>query len=59
MSKTILLVIASTRPGRLGPAVADWFAGATAEAAAELGLRLDVADLAEIGLPFLDEPEHP
>ncbi len=59
MSKTILLVIASTRPGRLGPAVAQWFAGATAEVAAELGVRLELADLAEVGLPFLDEPEHP
>jgi NAD(P)H-dependent FMN reductase len=58
MSKTILLVIASTRPGRLGPAVAQWFTAATAEVAAELGVRLDVADLAEVGLPFLDEPEH-
>lgn len=59
MSKTILLVIASTRPRRLGPAVAQWFADATAEVAAELGVRLEVADLAEVGLPFLDEPEHP
>ena len=50
-----MVVIASTRPGRLGPAVADWFITATAG----LGVTLDVADLAEIGLPFLDEPEHP
>ncbi|TCO19182.1 NAD(P)H-dependent FMN reductase [Kribbella steppae] len=49
------MVIASTRPGRLGPAVGDWFVRATAE----LGVDLDVADLAEVNLPFLDEPEHP
>ncbi|WP_329004976.1 bifunctional NAD(P)H-dependent oxidoreductase/GNAT family N-acetyltransferase [Kribbella sp. NBC_00709] len=59
MSKKILVVIASTRPGRLGPAVGDWFVRAGAAEAAALGLELDVADLAEIDLPFLDEPEHP
>lgn len=59
MSKKILVVIASTRPGRLGPAVGEWFTGAAAATAAELGVEFDVADLAEIGLPFLDEPEHP
>ncbi|TDU89526.1 NAD(P)H-dependent FMN reductase [Kribbella voronezhensis] len=59
MSKKILVVVASTRPGRLGPAVADWFVRATAGTAAELGVEIEVADLAEVGLPFLDEPEHP
>jgi len=59
MSKKILVVIASTRPGRLGPAVADWFVRATAGTAAGLGVEVEVADLAEINLPFLDEPEHP
>jgi NAD(P)H-dependent FMN reductase len=59
VSKKILIVIASTRPGRLGPAVGDWFTAATAATAVELGVELAVADLGEIGLPFLDEPEHP
>ena len=59
MSKKILVVIASTRPGRLGRAVGDWFVRAAAGAAAELGMDLDIADLAEVNLPFLDEPEHP
>jgi NAD(P)H-dependent FMN reductase/ribosomal protein S18 acetylase RimI-like enzyme len=59
MSKKILVVIASTRPGRLGPAVADWFVHATAGTAAGLRVEVEVADLAEVGLPFLDEPEHP
>ena len=59
MSKTILVVVASTRPGRLGPAIAEWFVRVTAGTAAELDLVIDVADLAEVGLPFLDEPEHP
>lgn len=59
MSKKIMLVIASTRPGRLGPAVGEWFIRATAATAAELDVVIEVADLAEVGLPFLDEPEHP
>ncbi|TDW77950.1 GNAT family N-acetyltransferase [Kribbella pratensis] len=59
MSKKILVVIASTRPGRLGPAVADWFLQVTAPTTTELDLTIEVADLAKVGLPFLDEPEHP
>ncbi len=55
MSTRVLVVIASTRPGRLGPAVGDWFVRATAG----VGVDPDVADLAEVNLPFLDEPEHP
>lgn len=55
----VMIIVASTRPGRLGPAVADWFVGATRNQAANLGITIDVADLAEIGLPLLDEPEHP
>ncbi|HJP72648.1 MAG TPA: bifunctional NAD(P)H-dependent oxidoreductase/GNAT family N-acetyltransferase [Pseudonocardiaceae bacterium] len=58
-SLRLLVIVASTRPGRLGPAVADWFIDATAARAKELGVTVDVADLAEIGLPLLDEPEHP
>jgi NAD(P)H-dependent FMN reductase/GNAT superfamily N-acetyltransferase len=55
----VMIIVASTRPGRLGPAIADWFVGATRDKATNLGITIDVADLAEIGLPLLDEPEHP
>ena len=50
------VIVASTRPGRVGKPVADWFV----EVAREHG-RFDVrvADLARINLPFLDEPHHP
>jgi NAD(P)H-dependent FMN reductase len=49
-------VVASTRPGRVGRSVADWFT----EQAAQAG-RFDVrtVDLAELALPFLDEPHPP
>lgn len=53
----VMVIVASTRPGRLGPAVADWFLAASA--ANKTAGSIDVADLAEIGLPLLDEPEHP
>ncbi|MGW0436860.1 GNAT family N-acetyltransferase [Micromonospora sp. NPDC003197] len=55
----VLVIVASTRPGRLGPAIANWFVQAARPAAAAGGVTLDVADLADIGLPLLDEPEHP
>ncbi|RKN51052.1 bifunctional NAD(P)H-dependent oxidoreductase/GNAT family N-acetyltransferase [Micromonospora endolithica] len=58
-SLRVLVIVASTRPGRLGPAVADWFVAATRPAATEGGITVEVADLAEIGLPLFDEPAHP
>lgn len=50
------VVIASTRPGRVGPTVADWF---TAQVHRDLGFEVEVVDLADVGLPLLDEPHHP
>lgn len=52
-------MVTSTRPGRLGPSVARWFLDTTAAVRADHGVEVDLADLAEIGLPLLDEPEHP
>jgi NAD(P)H-dependent FMN reductase len=53
---TLMIVIASTRPGRIGLPVGEWFA---AQARAHGGFDIDIADLAEIDLPFMDEPKHP
>src|SRR3954464_13099564 len=53
---TLQIIIASTRPGRVGLPVADWF---VARAGAHGGFSLDVADLAVIDLPMMDEPNHP
>jgi NAD(P)H-dependent FMN reductase len=52
----LLIVIASTRPGRVGLPVGEWFA----ELARSDG-RFDVelVDLFELALPLLDEPHHP
>lgn len=50
------VIIASTRPGRVGPAVAEWFTGVARDHG---GFDIEVVDLAEVNLPFLDEPNHP
>jgi NAD(P)H-dependent FMN reductase len=52
----LMIVIASTRPGRVGLPVGEWF---RARATRHGGFGLDFADLAAIDLPFLDEPNHP
>jgi len=51
-----MIVIASTRPGRVGEPVARWFAQ---RAVAHGGFDVEVVDLAELNLPFMDEPNHP
>ena len=50
------IVIASTRPGRVGLSVGEWVRDRAAEHA---GFEIKVLDLAEINLPFMDEPNHP
>lgn len=50
------VVIASTRPGRMGPSVATWFEG---QARAHGKFSVELVDLAEVGLPLFDEPRHP
>jgi len=52
----LLIIIASTRPGRVGLPVGRWFRN---EAVTHGGFEVEIADLAEIKLPFLDEPHHP
>ena len=57
MSLTVLqVVIASTRPGRVGLPVATWFAE---RARAHGGFTVEVVDLGEVNLPMFDEPKHP
>jgi NAD(P)H-dependent FMN reductase len=52
----LMIVIASTRPGRSGLPIGEWF---TAQAQKQAAFDVDVVDLAELGLPFMDEPNHP
>ena len=53
---TLQIIIASTRPGRVGPAVADWIYD---RAVAHGGFSVELVDLAEVNLPMFDEPKHP
>ncbi len=57
MEKLKLMVLtASTRPGRVGASVAAWFT----DAARRHGkFEVAPADLAEFNLPVFDEPNHP
>lgn len=50
----VAFIIGSTRPDRTGPAVAQW---AFDLAAARGDATYDLIDLAQVGLPMLDEPE--
>lgn len=50
----IAVIVASSRPQRVGPAVADWVMGFTSE---RDGVEYVLVDLAEQDLPNLDEPE--
>ncbi len=52
----LMIIIASTRPGRIGLPVGRWF---VAEATRDSRFEIDVVDLAELQLPFMDEPHHP
>jgi NAD(P)H-dependent FMN reductase len=52
----LIIVIASTRPGRVGLPVGEWFAE---RARAHGGFETEVVDLAQLQLPLVDEPNHP
>ncbi|MEU8272420.1 NAD(P)H-dependent oxidoreductase [Sphaerisporangium sp. NPDC049002] len=51
------IIVASTRPGRVGLPIGQWV---EAEARAHGGFTdVELVDLAEVGLPFMNEPNHP
>jgi NAD(P)H-dependent FMN reductase len=52
----LLVVIASVREGRVGKPVADWFLERAREHG---GFEIEVADLKELDLPLMSEPNHP
>jgi NAD(P)H-dependent FMN reductase len=51
-----MIIVGSVRPGRVGLPIAEWV---RAEAEKTGKFEIDFADLAEINLPFMDEPNHP
>lgn len=50
------VIIASTRPGRVGSTIAEWF---MAQVTDDYEFEAEAIDLAQIGLPLLNEPHHP
>lgn len=56
MKPKLHIVVCSTRPVRVGPAVGEWMLD---QARAHGGFDAELVDLAEFKLPILDEPEHP
>ena len=53
---TLQIIIASTRPGRVGLPIGNWVRDRAVEHDA---FDVELLDLAEVNLPFLDEPKHP
>jgi NAD(P)H-dependent FMN reductase len=53
---TLMIVVGSVRPGRIGLPISRWV---EAEAQRHGGFKIDFVDLAELALPFMDEPHHP
>lgn len=56
MALKLHTIICSTRPTRLGPAVARWFHDFAVKHGA---FDAELVDLASFNLPVFDEPEHP
>jgi len=55
MSQKIAVIVGSTRPTRIGREIADWLV----DQAPSDDVSLEIVDLKEINLPFLDEPQQP
>jgi NAD(P)H-dependent FMN reductase len=57
LAKPVLqVIIGSTRPGRVGSAIADWIIGQARE---DGDFEVEVTDLRDLDLPIFDEPNHP
>lgn len=56
MPLNLKIIIASTRPVRVGPTIAAWI---TDFAKTQTAFEVDLIDLAELALPLLNEPAHP
>lgn len=52
----LMIVVGSVRPGRIGLPIAEWVRASAEETG---DFEIDFVDLAELGLPFMDEPNHP
>lgn len=55
MTTRLMIIVGSVRPGRIGLPIARW----AEQHAVAHGFEVDFVDLAELALPFMDEPHHP
>jgi NAD(P)H-dependent FMN reductase len=51
----VMIIVGSVRPGRIGLPIARW----VEREVTTRGFDVDLVDLAELALPFMDEPNHP
>lgn len=51
------VIVTSTRPGRVGKTIGDWFFSHAQRNGA--GFEVVLTDLVDVALPLLDEPNHP
>ncbi len=56
MAPKLQVIVCSTRPGRVGLSVAQWFQQYAQQHA---GFDVELVDLADFDLPVYDEPQHP
>jgi len=56
MPTRLMIIVGSVRPGRVGLPIAAWV---RERAEANGAFDVDFVDLAELNLPFMDEPNHP
>ena len=56
MTLKLNVIVTSTRPGRNGIKVGKWMADFAAK---NSDFEVELVDLADFGLPLLDEPKHP
>jgi len=52
----LMIIVGSVRPGRNGLPIGRWV---ETVARSRDGVEVDFVDLAELALPFMDEPDHP
>jgi NAD(P)H-dependent FMN reductase len=56
VTPVLKVIVASTRPTRIGRSIGDWF---VETARTHGGFAVELVDLKDVALPLLDEPGHP
>jgi len=56
MKPLLQIIVASTRPGRKGPIMAEWLKNYALE---DGRFEVELIDIVDVNLPLFDEPNHP